>query len=421
MKSHMSRTEADTTTGLEPAIPSGDELGNVLRLAVAQALAGANSVVVYATGAIVGNVLAPSKALATLPISVFVVGMAACTLPAGAIARRHGRRAAFLTGTGCGVLVGLLAALAVVMSSFWLFCAATFFGGAYAAVVLSFRFAAADCVPPERRPRALSTVMVGGVFAGVIGPQLVTHTMHLWPPHLFAATFLAQAAVAAVSALVLLGVRLPMPTAAEVAGSRPLGAIAREPRFITAVICGAVSYMIMNFLMTAAPLAMRLCGLSQEVSNLGLQWHVIAMYAPSFFTGRLIARFGAPRVVTAGLALTGASAAVGLAGVNVAHFWLTLILLGVGWNFGFVGASALVLECHRPEERTRAQSLNDFIVFGTMALGSFSSGGLLTTYGWDTVLWVSFVPLAVAVAALASTASSRISSSRTPPHAGGVS
>jgi len=152
---------------------------------------------------------------------------------------------------------------------------------------------------------------------------------------------------------------------------------------------------------------MRLCGLSQESSNLGLQWHMIAMYAPSFFTGRLIARFGAPRIVTAGLALTAASAAVGLTGVDVAHFWLTLILLGVGWNFGFVGASALVLECHRPEERTRVQSLNDFLVFGTMALGSFSSGGLLTAYGWDTVLWVSFLPLAVAVAALAATALSR--------------
>jgi MFS family permease len=163
----------------------------------------------------------------------------------------------------------------------------------------------------------------------------------------------------------------------------------------------------MNFVMTAAPLAMRLCGLSQESSNLGLQWHMIAMYAPSFFTGRLIARFGAPRVVAAGLALTAASAAIGLTGVDVAHFWLTLILLGVGWNFGFVGASAMVLECHRPEERTRVQSLNDFIVFGTMALGSFSSGGLLTAYGWGTVLWVSFFPLAAAVAALVAMASSR--------------
>lgn len=388
-----------------PAIRSGD--ANVLRLTVAQALAGANSAVVYATGAIVGNMLAPSKALATLPISLFVVGMAACTLPAGAIARRHGRRAAFLAGTGCGVLVGLLAALAVVLGSFWLFCAATFFGGAYAAVVLSFRFAAADCVPLERRPRALSAVMAGGVFAGVLGPQLVTYTMDLWQPYTFAATYLAQAAVAVVSALVLLGVHVPTPTAAEVAGGRPLGVIARQPRFITAVICGVVSYTLMNFVMTAAPLAMRLCGLSQESSNLGLQWHIIAMYAPSFFTGRLITRFGAARVVAVGFALTAASAAIGLTGVDVAHFWLTLILLGIGWNFGFVGASALVLECHRPEERTRVQSLNDFLVFGTMVLGSLSSGGLLTAYGWDVVLWVSFVPLAVAMATLAATASSR--------------
>jgi MFS family permease len=404
----MSQVEASTAPAAVPAVSSGHGRGNVLRLAVAQALAGANSTVVYATGAVLGNMLAPSKALATLPISIFVVGMAASTLPAGAIARRYGRRAAFLTGTGCGVLVGLLAALAVVLGSFWLFCVATFFGGAYAAVVLSFRFAAADCVPPERRPRALSAVMAGGVFAGVIGPQLVSFTMDLSPPYLFAATFLAQAAVAALSALVLLGVRLPMPTTAEVTGGRPLGVIALQPRFITAVICGVVSYMLMNFLMTAAPLAMRLCGLSQEMSNLGLQWHVIAMYAPSFFTGRLITRFGAPRVVAVGLTLIGASAAVGLAGVDVAHFWLTLILLGLGWNFSFVGASTLVLQCHRPEERTRVQSLNDFIVFGTMTLGSFSSGGLLTSYGWDAVLWVSLFPLVIAGAALASTASSRL-------------
>ncbi|KGM31129.1 MFS transporter [Inquilinus limosus] len=378
------------------------ERGNVVRLAVAQALAGANSTVVYATGAILGEMLAPSKALATLPISIFVVGMAACTLPAGRVAQRHGRRAAFLAGTVCGVLVGLLAALAVVLGSFWLFCLATFFGGAYAAVVLSFRFAAADCARPERRPRALSAVMAGGVAAGVIGPQLVTYTMNLWPPHMFAATFLAQAAVAVLSAFILLGVRLPAPAAAaETGGGRPLGVIARQPRFIIAVVCGVVSYLLMNFLMTAAPLAMHICGLPQEASNLGLQWHVIAMYAPSFFTGRLITRFGAPRVVAAGLVLTAASAAVGLTGVDVAHFWVTLILLGLGWNFGFVGASAMVLDCHAPEEKAKVQSLNDFVVFGTMAFGSFLSGGLLTSYGWNTVLWLSFAPLALAVVAVA--------------------
>ncbi|MFC3216444.1 MFS transporter [Novosphingobium panipatense] len=183
--------------------------------------------------------------------------------------------------------------------------------------------------------------------------------------------------------------------------------IARQPRFIIAALCGAVSYMLMNFLMTAAPLAMRMCGHSQESSNLGLQWHVIAMYAPSFFTGRLITRFGAGRVVAVGLALIGVSSAVGLAGIDVAHFWATLILLGVGWNFGFIGASALVLECHRPEEKTKVQALNDFLVFGTMAVGSFSSGGLLASHGWSSVLWVSFAPLALAVAALGLAAMAR--------------
>jgi len=386
------------TTSLE--LSEREQRGNIIRLTLAQALAGANSVVVYATGVIIGHMLAPNKTLATLPISIFVVGMAACILPAGSIARRHGRRAAFLAGTGCGVLTGLLAAVAVVLGSFWLFCLATFFGGAYAAVVLSFRFAAADGVDAPRRARALSFVMGGGVVAGVVGPQLVTYTMYLWPAHMFAATFVAQAAVAALSAIVLLGVRLPMPSAEEVASGRPLGTIARQPLFITAVICGAGSYMLMNFLMTAAPLAMQMCGHSQESSNLGLQWHVIAMYAPSFFTGRLITRFGAGRIVAAGLLLTGLSAAVGLMGIDIAHFWLTLILLGVGWNFGFIGASALVLECHRPEEKTRVQSLNDFIVFGTMAVGSFASGGLLAVYDWNMVLWVSFAPLVLAIAAL---------------------
>lgn len=377
-----------------------DQRGNIVRLTLAQALAGANSAVIYAVGAIVGAGLAPDKALATLPISIFVVGMAACILPAGTLARHHGRRAAFLAGTAGGVLAGLLAALAVVQGSFWLFCLATFLGGAYAAVVLSFRFAAADCVAPQWQPRALSIIMVGGVAAGVIGPQLVTYTMELWPPHMFAATFIVQALVALLSAAVLMGVRLPMPTAAEIAGGRPLARIVRQPRFVVAATCGAVSYMLMNFLMTAAPLAMRMSGHSQESSNLGLQWHIIAMYAPSFFTGGLIARFGAGRVVAAGLALIALSAAVGLAGVDVPHFWGTLVLLGVGWNFGFVGASALVLQCHRPEEKTRVQALNDFIVFGTMAVGSFASGGLLAAYGWDVVLWVSFAPLALAVAAL---------------------
>jgi MFS family permease len=376
------------------------ERSNVVRLAVAQALAGANSTIIYATGAVIGDVLAPTKALATLPVSVFVVGMAACTLPAGAIAQRYGRRATFMIGTGCGVLSGLIGSLAILYANFALFCGATFLGGIYAAVVLSFRFAAADCAAPERRARALSLVMAGGVFAGVIGPQLVTYTMDLWQPYLFAATYVAQAAVAAISLLVLARVRLPTPIATDANKGRPLSVIVRQPRLIGAVACGVVSYLLMNFLMTAAPLAMKFCNLPQEAANLGLQWHVIAMYGPSFWTGKLITRFGASKVVATGLLLTAASSAVGLLGIEVVHFWATLVLLGIGWNFGFVGASAMVLDCHRPEEKARVQSLNDFIVFGTMTFGSFLSGGLLSAYGWNTVLWLSFPPLAFAVAAL---------------------
>ena len=373
---------------------------NVLRLATAQALAGANAAVAYATGAIVGEMLAPAKALATLPLTTFVVGMAVFTLPAGAIARRHGRRAAFLLGTGSGVLTGVLACAAIFAGSFALYCFAMLFGGAYAAIVLSFRFAAADCVVPAQRPRAMSLVMAGGVFAGVIGPQLVTHTMNVWPPHLFAATYLAQAAVAAISAIVLAGVILPKPTVEERAGGRRLSVIAAQPKFIAAVTCGMVTYFLMNFMMTSAPLAMKLCGLPLSDSNLGLQWHVIAMYAPSFFTGRLIARFGAPRVVAVGLVLTAAASVAGLLGLSAWHFWIAMTLLGLGWNLGFLGATALVLECHRPEERTRVQSLNDFLVFGTMVIGSFVSGGLLTTYGWSMVCLIGFPGVLIAAVSL---------------------
>ncbi|MCG6403270.1 MFS transporter [Vibrio fluvialis] len=375
---------------------------NLWRLTLAQALSGANAVVVYATGAIVGNMLAPSSILATLPISIFVVGMAVCVFPVGEIAFRYGRRAAFLVGSGAGVLTGLLAMAALLTGWFWLFCLSTFFGGAYAAVVLSFRFAATDGLPVHKRPQALSLVMAGGIVAGIIGPQLVTQTMHLWPQKMFAATFLAQAIVALLAGFVLLGVHSPAPKKNREQRGRSLSEIVIQPRFISAVMCGAASYMIMNFLMTAAPLAMHMHGHSQESSNLGIQWHVIAMYAPSFFTGKLISRFGATKISALGILLTGLSAVIGLIGEDVLHFWSLLILLGLGWNFGFLGASALVLECHEAAEKNRVQSVNDFIIFGLMAIGSFSSGGILSSYGWHTVLLVSFVPLVLAIITLGS-------------------
>ena len=383
---------------------------SVLRLAIAQALSGANTTVVYATAAIIGHLLAPRPGMATLPISVFVIGMALSTLPVGAVARKHGRHAAFFLGNGCGVVSGLLASLALVQASFVLFCIAMLFGGAYAAVVLTFRFAAAECVPAADKPRALSLVLAGGVFAGVLGPQLVTATMNQWPPHAYAATYLCAAAVSVLSALVLRGVRFAggpaTPAAvgatlsAPPATSRPIRDVVRQPRFVVAMLCGVVSYMLMNFMMTSAPLAMELCGLPREYSNYGIELHVVAMYLPSFFTGRLIARFGETPIVLAGLALTAAAALVGMSGQTVAHFWWALALLGVGWNFGFLGASAMVLQCHTPQEGPRVQSINDFVVFGTMVIGSFASGSLLSAYGWSTVAALTLPPVVVAAAAL---------------------
>ncbi|HEY8579665.1 MAG TPA: MFS transporter, partial [Beijerinckiaceae bacterium] len=226
---------------------------NVLRLAAAQALAGANSTVVMTTGAIVGSIMAPQPELATLPVSIFVVGTAAGTLPAGWIARRWGRGAAFVAGTTCGVLVGLIAAAAIYLGSFALFCVGTFIGGFYQAVAQTFRFAATDTASPAFRPKALSWVMVGGVFSGVLGPQMVNWTMDLWSPYLFLASFLAQAAIAVVCMIVLAGVDLPKPAAPKAGvaapAGRPLMEIARQPKFLTAALCAIVSYALMNLSM----------------------------------------------------------------------------------------------------------------------------------------------------------------------------
>lgn len=374
--------------------------GNVIRLAAAQALTGANSAVIFATGSIVGAALAPSVSLATVPLSMYVLGLAAGTLPTGMISRAYGRRVAFIAGTACGACTGLLAAFAILRGSFVLFCCATFLGGLYGSVSQSYRFAAADGANAAFRPKAVSWVMAGGVFAGVLGPQLVQWTMDVWSPYLFAFSFVVQAAVALVAMAILSGVDAPKPAPADLYQGRPLFEIARQPRFIAAALCGVIAYPTMNLVMTSAPLAMKMCGLSLSDSNFGIQWHIVAMYGPSFFTGTLIARFGAPRVVAAGLLLEACGAIIGLSGITAVHFWATLIVLGLGWNFGFVGASALVLETHRPEERNKVQAFNDFLVFGMMAVGSFSSGQLLANYGWAAVNWVVFPPVLLGVTVL---------------------
>lgn len=373
---------------------------NVVRLAAAQALTGANSAVIFATGSIVGATLAPDMSLATVPLSMYVVGLAAGTLPTGAISRRFGRRWAFVIGTGLGTLTGLIGSFAILHASFALFCLATFLGGLYGSVAQSYRFAAADGASAAYRPKAVSWVMAGGVFAGVLGPQLVQWTMDIWSPYLFAFSFLVQAAVALVAMGIVAGVDMPKPAPADLHGGRPLLTIVTQPRFIAAALCGVISYPMMNLVMTSAPLAMKMCGLSLSDSNFGIQWHIVAMYGPSFFTGALIARFGAPKIVAAGLLLEAGAAGIGLSGITAMHFWATLVVLGVGWNFSFIGASALVLETHRPQERNKVQAFNDFLVFGMMAIGSFSSGQLLANYGWSAVNMVVFPPVALGLVAL---------------------
>ena len=243
--------------------------------------------------------------------------------------------------------------------------------------------------------------MIGGIAAGVIGPQSVYWTRDLTPAAPFAASFLAQGCLALIAILVILQLRAPPVAAVKAGGGRPLPEIMRQPKFIASVTAALVAYGLMSFVMTAAPLAMVGCGHSVGDAALGIQWHVLSMFGPSFFTGRLIARFGKAQVTVAGLLLTAAAAVVGLSGLSVAHFWIALILLGIGWNFGFIGATALVTDCYRPEERVKVQAANDFLVFGSVAIASFSSGGLLHSGGWDSVNWLVFPPVAVALVLVA--------------------
>jgi len=375
---------------------------NALVLSVAQALAGGNNTVVAATAGILGIMLAPDKGLATLPVSVMVIGIWFGTLPLGYLARNFGRRFALQTGSVVGTLAGLVSCAAVLLGSFELFLAGTFGCGFYSAAHQSYRFAVCDTASDDYKPKAISFVLAGGVLAGFIGSATVIVTKDMWAPHLFAATFVAQAVLAALAGLVLTRLKSPPPVPrAERQSGRPLAVIAREPMFIAAVACGVVSYVIMNLVMTSAPIAMVGCGHSVTVSTLGIQWHVLGMYAPSFVTGHLIVRFGVFRVISAGLALLLVSAAVGIAGISAMHFWVSLALLGVGWNFAFIGATTLVTQCHRPEEHTKVQSFNDFLIFGTMALGSFASGKMLATLGWEWVNIAAFPPVLLVALLLA--------------------
>jgi len=377
------------------------ERRNLALLVSAQALGGASPPIIISLGGLVGQMLSRDPSAATLPVSMYNLGLALSTLPAAWLMQRLGRRAAYLLGALMGGLSGALAAQGIARSDFALFCLGTALAGFYAACVQSYRFAAIDAVAaPARHAGAISRVMVGGLIAAIIGPQVVIWTRDSLPATPFAGSFYSQAALALLALPLLALLRLPPPPAkAALAGARPLGEIARTPQFITAAAAGVVSYGLMVFLMTAAPMAMVGCGHSVGEAALGIQWHVLAMFAPSFFTGRLIARFGKLRITALGLVLIAGAGLLALAGLDLPHFWGALVLLGVGWNFGFIGATALLADCHCPAERAKVQALNDFLVFGTMALASFGSGQLLHGAGWSGIN-TGMLPLVLLVLAL---------------------
>lgn len=386
-------TAGDGDASEAGALPADDRLAkrNALLFAGAQAFGGAMMSVNIALGGLAGAYLMPgAEILATLPVSTMVVGTACGTIPAALLMQRIGRRPGFLIGAGIGAAGGLLAAFAILIGSFWLMCVGTFVAGSAFAFVQQYRFAAADVASPAFRPKAISWVLAGGLAAAVIGPQTVIHTKDLFAPIAFAGAYVGQAVLCLLAMVFLAFVRVPRPARLPIGAprGRPILRILSEPKVAIAVACALVSYAVMSLMMTAAPLAIVYCGFSTEDAALGIQWHVMAMYGPSFFTGSLIARFGAERVTAAGLALLAAAAVMALAGIELANFWLALVLLGVGWNFGFIGATAMLTAAQRPEEKARLQAANDFLVFGSMALASLSSGTLFATVGWASINWV---------------------------------
>lgn len=370
---------------------------NVFVLVMANAMAGSVPAINFASGALAGNMLlGADKSLSTLPITAFVVGTALGTVPAALLMRRIGRRAGFICGMGVGAIGGVIQGVAMIAGSFALLCFATVMGGFCAAFVQQFRFAAGDTASEAFRPRAISYVLVGGIVAAVVGPQTVIHSADLIPAVQFAGSYFASVGLLLLAALVLLFLDIPKPVVRlDGPRGRPITSIARRPEFIVAVGCAASAYALMAFVMTAAPLAMVMHDHHRDAAVLGIQWHALAMYLPSFITGSLIVRFGAHAVVATGLLLLIGCSAAALAGTSVAHFWGALILLGVGWNFAFVGGTTLVTRTYRPEEKEKVQALNDFVVFGLVAMASLGAGGILQVGGWDVVNIIA-VPVAAA-------------------------
>ena len=375
---------------------------NLWLLAIAQGLFLTNNVVFIAINGLVGFSLAPVGWMATLPVMGYVVGGALSTGLVARSQRRWGRQVSFQLGLLVAFLTALLCAFALSLGSFWLLVAGTVVAGYYSANGQLYRFAAGELAPSSFREKAVSLVLAGGLIGAVIGPNLANHTREAMAVP-FLGSYLALAVVALVSMAVMAGIRFP-PQPVKKAGAdggRPLGEILRQPVFIVSVLAAAMSYGVMNLLMAATPLAMDVCGMPFSDAALVLEWHVIGMFAPGFFTGHLIKRFGALAVMGAGVVLNLLCVAVALTGVELQQFLVALTLLGVGWNFLFTGSTTLALTAYRPEEKDRAQAAINFWVFATMAFTSFASGALVTTQGWTWLNLGSLLPLLVTGAALA--------------------
>jgi predicted MFS family arabinose efflux permease len=374
---------------------------NALVLAVAQAFYGMAAVNIIITAGLVGTQIAPSLSLATLPVSTFVIGTALSTIPASMFMRRVGRRAGFLTGAAFGLAGALVCVWAVFAQDFWLFSFGTFLQGGYQAFAGYYRFAAADTASASFKPKAISWVMIGGIAAATLGPMLVIVSRDYFAPVMFAGNFAAIAALSIVAMAVLAFVDIPHTREdTSTSDARPLGVILRQPKLLVAILCGMMAYGMMNLVMTATPIAMVACGFTVDDSAWVIQWHALAMYIPSFFTGSLIARFGVEKVLAAGMALLAMAGAFGLAGIDYANFAIGLILLGIGWNFGYIGGTALVTECYRPSEKNKVQAVNDFCVFATVATASLTSGKLLAAIGWSAVNVAVFPMVGLCLAAI---------------------
>ena len=358
---------------------------NVLLLACCQALLLTNAVTLIAVGALAGYALAENKALATLPATAYVIGAALAAFPASMWMKRVGRRNGFLTGGAFGLAGSALAALAIAQASLAMLCAGTLLLGVYNAFGQYYRFAAADAAPADFKAKAISYVLAGGLVGGIVGPEVSKHTRDLAHPQ-YLASYASLFVFCLVAMAIVSRLRIPAPQeSAMQAAARPLREIAAEPAFIVAVGVAALGYAVMNLLLTATPLAMSFCGHPYGAAATVIAAHVVAMFGPSFFTGSLIQRFGVLQVILAGVAIMCACVAVALAGQQVANVWWALALLGVGWNFMYIGGTTLLTESYRPAEKAKAQGVNEITIFAVQALSSFSSGVLVNTRGWDTL------------------------------------